>query len=137
MSTRVGSAVALLLAAWPLYADDLTGADTFLCSAVQATECKADGECSSGPPWNWKFPQFLEIDLKKGLMATTQASGENRSTPILSKERAEGRILLQGMQLGRAFSMVVTEQTGVAAIAIAAEGMTVTVFAACTPMTRR
>jgi len=127
----------MLLAAWAVCADDLTGADAFLCSAVQATQCKADGECTSGPPWNWQFPQFLEIDLKKGLMATTQASGDNRSTPILSSERTEGRILLQGRQLGRAFSMVVTEQTGVASVAIAAEGMTVTVFAACTPMGRR
>ncbi|HSL70981.1 MAG TPA: hypothetical protein VK864_12115 [Longimicrobiales bacterium] len=133
--TRLG--LAALLFAWPLYADDLTGADAILCSAVEATQCSADGECASGPPWNWKFPQFLEIDLKKNVVSTTQASGENRSTPIRNTERSEGKIVLQGVQQGRAFSFVIVEQTGMASAAIAAEGMTVTVFAACTPMTRR
>jgi hypothetical protein len=115
----------------------LTGVDRFLCSAVQATRCSAHGECTSGPPWNWQFPQFLEIDLKQAVLTTTAASGENRSTPVLHKERAEGRIVLQGTQQGRAFSMVIDEESGQAAVAIAREGMTVTVFAACTPMTSR
>ncbi|HEY4646682.1 MAG TPA: hypothetical protein VIH25_10420 [Steroidobacteraceae bacterium] len=137
MTGRYAGGIVALLVAGPMAADDLTGADRFLCSAVQATQCTAQGECTSGPPWNLQFPQFLEIDLKQGVLATTAASGENRSTPILSKERAEGRIVLQGMQLGRAFSMVIGEQSGQAAVAIAAEGMTVTVFAACTPMTGR
>ena len=132
MAGRFGFGFAVLLVAWPLCADDLTGADTFLCSAVQATQCKADGECSSGPPSNWKMPQFLKIDLKKDVIATTEASGENRSTPIRDKERSEGRIFLQGIQQGRAFSFVINEQSGVAAVAIAADGVTVTVFAACT-----
>ena len=133
--TRVG--LVALLTAWPLYADDLTGADAILCSAVEATLCSADGECASGPPWNWDVPQFLEIDLKKNVIATTQASGENRSTPIRNTERSEGKIFLQGVQQGRAFSFVIVEQTGMASAAIAADGLTVTVFAACTPMTKR
>jgi len=135
MRTRLG--LAALLAVWPLYADDLTGADAILCSAVEATQCSADGECSSGPPWNWQFPQFLEIDLKKGVIATTQASGENRSTPIRNTERSDGKIFLQGVQQGRAFSFVISEQTGMASAAIAGDGMTITVFAACTPMKSR
>lgn len=132
--TRYGLGLAVLLITGPLCADDLTGADAFLCSAVQATQCEADGECSSGPPWTWKVPQFLEIDLKKNVIATTKASAEERTTPIRHKERSENKIFLQGMQLGRAFSFVIDEQTGMAAVAIAGEGMTVTVFAACTPM---
>jgi hypothetical protein len=133
--TRLG--LAALLAAWPLYADNLAGADAILCSAVEATLCGADGECVSGPPWNWDVPQFLEIDLKKNVVATTQASGENRSTPIRHTERSEGKIFLQGVERGRAFSFVIVEQTGMASAAIAAEGLTVTVFAACTPVPRR
>ena len=137
MTIRTKLGLAAVLASWPLLADDLTGADAILCSAVEATQCSADGECSSGPPWNWQFPQFLEIDLKKAVMATTQASGENRSTPIRNAERTDGKIVLQGMQQGRAFSFVIDEQTGVASIAIAGDGITVTVFAACTPMRNR
>ena len=137
MTARLSFGVAGLLVASALWADDLTGADAFLCAAVQAAVCKAEGECASGPPWNWDVPQFVEIDLKKGVLATTEASGENRSTPIRNQERAEGKIFLQGVQLGRAFSFVINEQTGIASVAIAADELTVTVFAACTPPKRR
>ena len=137
MTIRTRLGLAALLAVWPLYADELTGADAILCSAVAATQCSADGECSSGPPWNWKIPQFLEIDLKKNVIRTTQASGENRSTPIKNTERSDGKIFLQGVEQGRAFSFVISEQTGMASAAIAADGITVTVFAACTTLTNR
>jgi hypothetical protein len=36
--------------------------------------------------------------------------------------------------MGRAFSFVIVEKTGMASIAVAREGMTVSVFGACTPM---
>lgn len=133
--TRLG--LAALLAVWPLYADELTGADAILCSAVEATLCSADGECESGPPWNWDIPQFLEIDLKKKVIRTTHASGEDRSTPIKNTERSDGKIFLQGVEQGRAFSFVISEETGIASAAIAADGIAVTVFAACTPLPKR
>ena len=137
MTGRLSFGVVGFLVASSLCADDLTGVDAFLCAAVQAAVCKAEGECASGPPWNWDVPQFVEIDLKKGVLATTEASGEDRSTPIRNQERTEGKIFLQGVQLGRAFSFVINEQTGIASAAIAADGLTVTVFAACTPTKRR
>jgi len=137
MTIRTRLGLAALLAVWPLYADELTGADAILCSAVEATLCGADGECSSGPPWSWQIPQFLEIDLKKKVIRTTQASGEDRSTPIKNTERLDGKIFLQGVEQGRAFSFVISEETGMASAAIAADGITVTVFAACTTLTHR
>lgn len=132
----ISAASACLLAA-PAFADSLAGSDTLLCSAVEATVCDADGECESGPPWDWDIPQFLEIDLKKRLIATTAASGENRTTPIRNQDRADGVIVLQGVQQGRAFSFVINESTGIASVAIATEDLTVSVFAACTPMKSR
>ena len=132
----VSAASACLLAA-PAIADNLNGADTLLCSAVEATLCDVEGECESGPPWDWDVPQFLEIDLKKRLISTTAASGENRTTPIRNQERADGVIVLQGVQQGRAFSFVINETTGIASVAIATEDVTVSIFAACTPKTGR
>jgi hypothetical protein len=137
MAARFALGFAAFMTVAPLCADDLRGADTMLCSAVEATLCDAGGDCASGPPWNWQVPQFLEIDLKKGVLATTAASGENRTTPIRNHERSDGKIFLQGVEQGRAFSFVINEQTGIAAVAIAGDELTVTVFAACTLMVRR
>lgn len=137
MAARLAFGFVALITAAPLCADDLRGANTILCSAVEASLCDSDGKCTSGPPWNWQVPQFLEIDFKKGVIATTAASGENRTSPIRNQERSDGMIFLQGVQKGRAFSFVINEQTGVASVAIAAEELTVSVFAACTPIVRR
>ena len=133
MFARFAPVVAGLLTVGAASADDIRGAEKFLCSAVEATLCEVEGHCVSGAPWNWQIPQFLEIDLKKDLISTTAASGESRSTPIRHEERSTGQLFLQGIQMERAFSFVINEQTGVASMAIAAEDLTVTVFAACTP----
>lgn len=127
-------AFALLAAAAPVLADDLSGANRFLCSSAQVTRCYARGECESGPPWKWDVPSFIEVDLAKKMLSTTPASGENRATPIRTLEKMDGQIFLQGTQSGRAFSFVIVEETGLASVAVALDGITVTVFGACTPM---
>ena len=115
-------------------ADDLTGANLILCTAVQATGCYDDGTCDSDLPWNLNVPQFIQIDLKAKRMQTTKASGEDRATPIEFLKREGGLIVLQGFERGRAFSFVIEEVSGMASVAVAAPGRAVVVFGACTPM---
>lgn len=114
--------------------DDLTGRDRLLCTAVEANLCTPGGECLNEPPWNLNIPQFLEINLRDKLVATTKASGENRSSPIRALQREGGLILFQGIEDGRAFSFVIEEKTGIASVAVARENLTVSIFGACTPM---
>ncbi len=117
----------------PAPADDLTGADRFLCTAVEANVCSMEGRCASAPPWSFNVPQFIEVDLVEKTLATTEASGENRRTMIKVLEREGGLIFLQGVDMGRAFSFVIAEEDGLASIAVARDGLTVSVFGACTP----
>ena len=121
-------------AAAPTLADDLRGSDRFLCSSVTAARCFPDGECVTGVPWDWNIPQFIEIDLEARTLATTRASGENRTTPIKNVERSDDHVFLQGVEGGRAFSFTIDEVSGLAAVAVARAGLTVSVFASCTPM---
>ena len=115
-------------------ADDVTGQDQILCTAVQVTICGMEGDCKIQPPWALNVPQFVEIDLKGQKLSTTKASGENRSTPIRTILKENGEIYLQGVEGGRAFSFVIEEDTGMASIAVAREGKIVSVFGACTPL---
>ena len=121
-------------AAGPSMADDITGAEAFLCTAVQTTACWLDGECQTVPPWELNVPQFIEVDLPAKRLGTTRASGENRSTPIRNLQRDGGLIFLQGVEAGRAFSFVINEATGMASVAVAREGVSVAIFGACTPL---
>jgi hypothetical protein len=124
----------ILLAATPLLADEVIGYEQLLCSSVHATECLDSGECAGGLPWVHNVPQFIRIDLEELMLSTTEASGQNRSTPIKEMERHDEAIILQGNEMGRAFSIVISEVTGRASIAVAADGEAVVVFAACTPI---
>jgi hypothetical protein len=115
-------------------ADDLKGQDRILCTVVQATVCTTDGDCSIEAPWNLNIPQFIEINLKDKTASTTKASGENRASSLGHVSREDGLIVLQGVEAGRAFSFVITEDTGFASMAVARQGLTVSAFGACTPM---
>jgi hypothetical protein len=126
--------LAVAVSASSLCADDLTGANRILCTAVQATKCVEGGDCEVDLPWNLNVPQFIEVDLDAKLLSTTRASGEDRATPIRELVREGGLIVLQGFEKGRAFSFVITEQTGRLAVAVATAGRAVAVFGACTPM---
>ena len=55
-------------------------------------------------------------------------------TPAEVLRRENGVIVIQGMELGRAFSIVVSENLGSMSASIAAEDLTVSVFGACTPL---
>ncbi len=126
--------LALLFVPASVAADDLTGAESFLCTAAQGTACYDDGGCETLPPWELNIPQFIEVDLAARTLSTTAASGQNRSTPIKNLEREDGLIILQGYENGRAFSFVIAEEDGMASIAVARDGLGVSVFGACTPL---
>ena len=66
-------------------------------------------------------------------MSTTEASGLNRETEIKHLLREDGLIVLQGYQLRRAFSMVITEETGILTFSVAGEDTGAVIFGACTP----
>jgi hypothetical protein len=113
-------------------AEDVTGVTRMICAAGQAQICLETGDCYAATPWELAVPDFVIIDTKKGTISTTKASGLNRSTEFSKTERSEGLIHLQGVEGGRAFSFVIDEKTGRLTAAIARDGISVTVFGACT-----
>lgn len=115
-------------------ADDLTGEDEILCSSASVVVCLDDGTCVSAVPWEVNVPQFIEVDLKRKRLATTEASGENRATTVNTVMRENGLTYLQGVEGGRAFSFVINNSSGFLTAAVAREDVTVTVFGACTPI---
>lgn len=130
---RLLVALVFLGAPMVLLADDLTGANRFVCAPAQVNICADDGSCESVMPWEVNVPRFLAFDLKKKRIATTEASGENRTTSIQSVSEIEDAIYLQGVEQGRAFSFVINKSTGFMSVAVAREYLTVTGFGACTP----
>ena len=132
LTSAFGLVALLLVAAAPAAADDLTGSNRFLCSVVTISRCYVDG-CVDDTPDGSLVPQFVIVDLGAKLVSTTQASGQNRTTPLESIRREGGLVVLQGLQNGRAFSFVIAEKSGNASVAIAREDLVLAVAAVCTP----
>ncbi len=120
------------LAASTAIADSITNADRLLCSTSRVVACFEGGECIDVLPWELNIPQFVVIDTKKKTMSTTKASNENRSTPIRTLDRGEGAIIFQGIEKGRAFGVVIDEESGLMTGSVARDGVAVSVFGACT-----
>lgn len=121
-----------LLVAGAAYADNVTDSDRMLCAAAEVVICVEGAECMTASPWEVDVPQFVVVDLKKKSISTTKASGENRSTPIQSMQQDDTAILFQGIERGRAFSFTIDKLTGILTVAVSRDGMTVSVFGACT-----
>jgi len=136
MKTICGFALTMILAfgGQAVSADDITGQDRFLCSIGDVTMCNMDWECETDSPSRFNIPDFIIFDLEAGLLKTTEASHENRQTPILSISREDGLIVLQGLEMGRAFSFNIDEASGVLTAAAAKAGQFSGAFGVCTPV---
>jgi hypothetical protein len=113
-------------------ADNLQGVDRLLCATTEVVVCAEELECFTIPAWEIDVPEFVVVDVKNKMLSTTKASQQNRSTPIATLSRADGNIYLQGIENERAFSFVIDEETGHVTVAVSRDGLTVTVFGACT-----
>jgi hypothetical protein len=123
----------VLLMSTPLVAESIVGADKFICAVVVQEVCASDAPCTDGgPTWDTSIPEFLEFDLKQEIISTTRASGEERSSK-LTVRRDSGLIIMQAYEVGKAFSIVINESTGIASASVTADGEVISVFAACTP----
>lgn len=121
-----------LLAISTATAENLDGVDEMICSAAQAQVCLENGQCYTAVPWELAIPDFVVINTRKKTISTTKASELNRSTSFSKVEKTDGLIYLQGIENGRAFSFVIDEATGRMTVAVSRDGMSVTVFGACT-----
>ena len=133
MMVKIAAFVLALMFALPVTGDVLKDIDRMLCVPGPVSHCVADDGCNSGLPEDENVPEFIEVDLKRKTLAATRASGENRSTPIQSQKREAGFIYLQGVENGRIFGMVISENTGDLTFSIATDGETATMFGNCTP----
>ena len=121
-----------LMACSAAQADDIADTDRIICSTSKVMLCVEDGECFPISILDLDIPQFVIIDIKKKMISTTKASGENRESPVANLSRYGGRIFLQGVENNRAYSILIEEDSGLLSAAIARDGITMSVFGACT-----
>jgi hypothetical protein len=134
MKSRFGIRTALASACFSAYAYAISAQaaampERLMCATVEAMDCEPGAACFRGRPAEIGAPPFMRIDL-----ASRTIAGAQRTTPIVSVERNEESLLLQGTETGYAWTLVIdTRQGTMAATLVNGEGAFV-LFGSCTPM---
>ena len=102
-----------------------------VCSIVQYKACYDDGECFDSPADPADSPAFITIDSDAGVVHATEPRFSDRSSPILTSNEEDGRLMLTGVQEGRAWSITVVEETGEMSLAISDPEEAILVFGRC------
>lgn len=96
---------------------ELDGSTPILCAVVGVTECDHQGTCEPVEPSALGIPPFVRVNVGKKALELTDGSG--RKTEIHSVSKENGRLLLQGGENGRGWSLVIGQKAGEMTAAIA------------------
>ena len=89
-------------------------------------------DCQRGTAESVGIPQFLKINFEEKTISSTPESGQARTTKIQNMESIAGRLIIQGVQNGKAWSMAINEETGKVVISVSDVMSGFIVFGACT-----
>ena len=133
MSTMKAGGLLLVMAAMlvppPARAQQTyNGAKPMLCAMSHVMECDETGQCERRTPEAKELPRFVRVDAAKRSLSATDGA---RTAEIKSVSRVDGRLLLQGGEMGRGWSAAIAEDTGLMAVAVVDHDVTFSVFGAC------
>jgi hypothetical protein len=122
-------AVLAWLTAGTASASDFDGSKLLICATVEATDCAAGEACTKGRPDDIGAPKFLRIDFAQKMIV-----GPKRTTPIVSIDKSNNQILLQGMELGYAWTLVLNQEDGTMTVTMVNREEVFVLFGSCTPL---
>jgi len=134
MMTRVALPVLLLVALSSIsvaLAGDFDGAVPLTCAITEILECDEASGCAERLPEELNLPDFFRIDIETMTMREVGEGEELRETQVRHHKSVDGSLLMYGGEEGRAWSMVMNQQTGDLSGGISGEGFTLVLFGSC------
>ena len=134
MRKIVGISLVTLLCLMPysLATAGFDGSAPLICALIEVFECSVEQDCIEGTVESMNIPQFVKIDFAKNRIVTTEEISEKRESPINNFDKVNGMLILQGVQNGRGWSMVIAEDTGKMTATASGSGGGFVIFGACT-----
>ena len=125
---RIALATALLALTTWASAADFDGSKALICATVEAHACGVGEVCVRDLPDSFGVPQFMRIDF-----ANKTIAGPKRSTAIREIDKGADQLLLQGTELGYAWSIALDKTSGEMALTLVNRDDVFVVFGNCTP----
>lgn len=126
------SLIVVLTAAVPLLAADDSNKTELLCAVTHTVECGNDRECLEGRAVDIYIPTFLEIELEKREIASTDEDRKEEITSIDTMKQVGDRLILTGIDGNRGWTTVISINTGEMTMTIADPDLVFGLFGECT-----
>src|SRR4029453_3562847 len=128
---RVLSLVAALaLMTWgAAAAGDFDGSKLLICAPVEALDCGPGEGGAKERPEDGGAANFLRIDIANKVIV-----GPKQTTPILLMDKSDDQILLQGKELGYAWTLVLDQDSGTMTVPLVNREAAFVLFGPCTPL---
>ena len=110
-------------------AGDFDGSKLLICAPVEALDCGPGEGCSKERPEDVGAPNFLRIDFANKVIV-----GPKQTTPILLMDKSDDQILLQGKELGYAWTLVLDQESGTMTVTLVNREAAFVLFGPCTPL---
>lgn len=111
----------------------IDGVAPALCATVETFECAPNSSCIRDSPEAIALPRFIRLDFAgKTAIAERIGGGEPLTAEILTSQVQQGRLLLQGMQNGNAWSLTVSQATGAMSLTVSGDDVGYVIFGSCT-----
>jgi hypothetical protein len=105
----------------------------WLCTPTEEITCVETGECDTDAFESLNLPPFIKIDLVAKQMSGAD-EGITEAAGVERVERVDGRVILQGVQHGRGWSMVIVEESGNMTLSVSGEDDAWVAFGDCEPL---
>jgi hypothetical protein len=119
----------LAAVAIPVLGAEFDGSRLLMCANVEAADCAPGQTCVRLRPDDIGAPAFIRIDFNRKVIV-----GPKRTTDITSIEKADRQLLLQGTELGYAWSIALDTGSGKLAATLADREGVFVLFGNCTAM---
>jgi len=126
--TALAAASAALLCSTAVFGADFDGSKRLICATVDAHACDPGEACLRGLPDDIGVPRFMRIDF-----AAKTIAGPKRTTQIRYMDTGADQILMQGTELGYAWTVVLDKADGSMSMTLVSRDDTFAVFGYCTP----
>jgi len=126
--TALAAASAAWLCSTAVFGADFDGSKRLICATVDAHACDPGEACLRGLPDDLGVPRFMRIDF-----AGKTIAGPKRTTQIRYIDTSADQILMQGTELGYAWTVVLDKTDGAMSMTLVSRDDAFTVFGDCTP----
>ena len=106
---------------------DFDGSKLLICANMEAADCNPGQTCAKGRPDEFGAPAFIRIDFTNKTIV-----GPRRTTPIVGMLTDAKQILLQGTEMGYAWSIALNTDSGQLAATLVEHDGVIVLFGACT-----